>query len=527
MKNKLLLSLIVFTFVFLVSMGITFNNEVYAASDNLTDAQREEFYTYTDCSYSGQDGLSVGIHGNGDDDKSFIYQLNKIGGGGSYTTTAVDSSGNTYTWKDGQPLPNPCPKGEFKGKKVISMNRMFSGLFTVKRLDLSSFDTSQVMDMQNMFSTMDSLTDIDLTGFDTSKVTDMKWIFVACRSLSNLDLSGFNTSNVTDMSNMFDSCEKLSSLDITSFDTSKVRNMSLMFSRTALTDLDLSHFDTSNVRDMSSMFATCEELTSVNVSDFDTSKVTNMYGMFGECPKLSLVNLMNFDTSNVTDMSFMFYGDSSLKRVNLFNFTLKESVNISSMFEDAGKRIDDKPALGIVRSKESETAFNDSIKTGINNDNLMFNIHYSLLYDSNGGSGILNDENSPYMAESKVTVIKNTFTPVRGKEFKEWNTKRDGSGISYKAGDIFYIYDDITLYAQWQDIKRDNDKNSPQNGSSNEDNSDKKIGNSYSSDNKYGAKTNLNTPDTSDNNSLSLWFGLTALMGAGMIITGIYIKKRK
>ena len=157
----------------------------------------------------------------------------------------------------------------------------------------------------------------------------------------------------------------------------------------------------------------------------------------------------------------------------------------------------------------------------------MFNIHYSLLYDSNGGRGILNDENSPYMAESKVTVIKNTFTPVRGKAFKEWNTKRDGSGITYKSGDSFYIYDDITLYAQWQDIKKDDDKNSPQNGSSNEDNSDKKIGNSYSSDNKYGAKTNSNTPDTSDNNSLSLWFGLTALMGAGMIITGIYIKKRK
>ena len=44
--------------------------------------------------------------------------------------------------------------------------------------------------------------------------------------------------------------------------------------------------------------------------------------------------------------------------------------------------------------------------------------------------------------------------PDSNKRFKEWNTKADGSGSTYKAGDLPALNGDITLYAQWAEFKK-------------------------------------------------------------------------
>ena len=77
---------------------------------------------------------------------------------------------------------------------------------------------------------------------------------------------------------------------------------------------------------------------------------------------------------------------------------------------------------------------------------------YSVSYDANGGgTGSITDADSPYNKASAVTVLANTFTPITGKTFVEWNTKADGTGTSYNAGDTFLITADTTLYAIWED----------------------------------------------------------------------------
>lgn len=72
-----------------------------------------------------------------------------------------------------------------------------------------------------------------------------------------------------------------------------------------------------------------------------------------------------------------------------------------------------------------------------------------LLYDANGGEGAMTDPNSPYSKNDSVLLAECGFTST-GKKFVEWNTKADGSGISYIPGDRFYIKDNITLYAIWE-----------------------------------------------------------------------------
>ena len=76
---------------------------------------------------------------------------------------------------------------------------------------------------------------------------------------------------------------------------------------------------------------------------------------------------------------------------------------------------------------------------------------YTVTYDANGGTGTLEDSNSPYDDGSTVTVLANTFTRD-GYTFSNWNTAADGSGTDYDANDTFTITGNTTLYAQWDEV---------------------------------------------------------------------------
>ncbi|MDT2829708.1 InlB B-repeat-containing protein [Vagococcus carniphilus] len=68
----------------------------------------------------------------------------------------------------------------------------------------------------------------------------------------------------------------------------------------------------------------------------------------------------------------------------------------------------------------------------------------NLTYNINGISDV---NPTSYLASSKIKADTN---PPKGKIFKNWNSKQDGSGISYKAGDVLSMpKENITLYSQY------------------------------------------------------------------------------
>ncbi|MDD5060658.1 MAG: InlB B-repeat-containing protein [Candidatus Marinimicrobia bacterium] len=73
---------------------------------------------------------------------------------------------------------------------------------------------------------------------------------------------------------------------------------------------------------------------------------------------------------------------------------------------------------------------------------------YAVMYNANGGSGTMTDNNSPYDSNSTVTVLSNSFTRV-GYNFDSFNTAANGSGTEYAPAATFDIAGNITLYAQW------------------------------------------------------------------------------
>ena len=74
---------------------------------------------------------------------------------------------------------------------------------------------------------------------------------------------------------------------------------------------------------------------------------------------------------------------------------------------------------------------------------------FTLNYDANGGNGTMTDKDSPYVINSQAKVLDNEFTRSNYR-FTGWNTKADGTGDSYQAGDMIKMTANMTLYAQWK-----------------------------------------------------------------------------
>ena len=131
---------------------------------------------------------------------------------------------------------------KFDSSKVVDMSRMLHGLFNLKTLDLTNFNTSLVTNMENMFYDC-GVTSLNLSHFNTSLVTNMRYMFYDCFNLKILDISHFNTSSVKDMESMFYNNKALISLDLSSFNISSVLSMRNMFSNSiSLIYLNLKSF---------------------------------------------------------------------------------------------------------------------------------------------------------------------------------------------------------------------------------------------------------------------------------------------
>ncbi len=75
---------------------------------------------------------------------------------------------------------------------------------------------------------------------------------------------------------------------------------------------------------------------------------------------------------------------------------------------------------------------------------------FTITYKGNGNtSGTAPIDEKEYKLNEEVKVLDKGNLVKSGYTFIGWNTKADGSGISYKSKDVFNIKENTTLYAQW------------------------------------------------------------------------------
>lgn len=94
------------------------------------------------------------------------------------------------------------------------------------------------------------------------------------------------------------------------------------------------------------------------------------------------------------------------------------------------------------------TAINDS---GITTSKIYFGVGtYSVCYNKNFGNENIKQDCVDYCS---LYVLQENIFKKEGYKLLEWNTKADGSGLSYKPGDIYSEKKDVMLFAQWKKLE--------------------------------------------------------------------------
>ena len=233
-------------------------------------------------------------------------------------------------------------------KPIVSMQFMFNNSQT-KRIDLSSFDTSNVTNMIGMFYGVANVEQYDLSSFNTQNVTNMSSMFFNNSKLKSVYLGGFNTENVTNFSGMFINDVLLEEINLDNWNlmktggsgalggllssTSSLKKISMKnwvvpenfshgISRTfsgsssPIEIVDVTGWDLTNTKDISGFFADSRHLKKIKGLDtWDTSNITAMTTLFYSCKNLEKLDLSSFDMKNVVDAQAMLISVDSLKEI--------------------------------------------------------------------------------------------------------------------------------------------------------------------------------------------------------------------
>ena len=114
---------------------------------------------------------------------------------------------------------------------VISLDWTFRSCYSLESIDVTGWNTSRVKNMNRTFSECVQLTTIKgLNDFDTSNVDGISVMFVSDRNLKKLDLSSFDTSKCKSSDQMFLYCYNLKTIYVSEkFSLEKATLTSQMF----------------------------------------------------------------------------------------------------------------------------------------------------------------------------------------------------------------------------------------------------------------------------------------------------------
>ena len=155
--------------------------------------------------------------------------------------------------------------------------------------------------------------------------------------------------------------------------------------------------------------------------------------------------------------------DSSLKNSPAYDdiFLVDKNINLYRENESLSKEIQkvkivrkDKAQLEAVKDIESK----EKIKIAAS-DNIIIGSTFSIIYDLNlpVDAEIETQADPPtdhnnYLPGEEANILDIGNIKLKNYKFLGWNTKTDGSGQNYKAGDKINIEGDVLLYASWQAI---------------------------------------------------------------------------
>ena len=305
-------------------------------------------------------------------------------------------------------------------------------------IGLDRIDTSRVGYMDNMFDSCASLKKLDLSCWDTSSCTNFSEIFQFCSSLEEVDVSGWQTENNKDFDCIFKECRSLESVDVSQWDTSGAVTMCHTFSGcTSLTGADISGWDVSGVTKFECMFKNCTSLKTAALPHVGGSAVS-IRGMFCGCENISGLEPGAWDVSNVSKFDCLFQGCSSLRSLDLSGWNTACAANTRMMLADTG--------IEEITAGEGFTIDTESAGLTHTADKVWYNSDKNEYCDEISGAGTYRLVYRPV----KITMQPEAQCVPLGKRL-DARVEAEGTGVEYR-----WQYRQ-TSGSKWHDFGADSD----------------------------------------------------------------------
>jgi uncharacterized repeat protein (TIGR02543 family) len=144
------------------------------------------------------------------------------------------------------------------------------------------------------------------------------------------------------------------------------------------------------------------------------------------------------------------YGTSGSNKIN---FGGSPSLNTLSYESNSVKIVSNTSVMRFNTSENRFRYYKSTTYTQQQPVQLYKRIHatqtHNIYFNSNGGSGTMNDQT---VNEFEPTALQNNAFTREGFVFEGWNTAVDGTGDYYADGATVTLLDDLTLYAQWNQL---------------------------------------------------------------------------
>ena len=127
------------------------------------------------------------------------------------------------------------------------------------------------------------------------------------------------------------------------------------------------------------------------------------------------------------------------------NAKLPDNINKSNYISIKKDKVSLVKSEPVILGDNADVNSND-YKACVNKETEENNL-YTISYNANGGSNAPGDQSK---IENKSISLSSSKPTRTGYTFVNWNTKKDGSGTTYKAGASYNGNANLTLYAQWR-----------------------------------------------------------------------------
>ena len=385
-------------------------------------------------------------------------------------------------WKTSN-LKNITFADKGKGLKSLEMYA-FADCSSLESIDLSNASLTEIP--KKAFENCTSLRSVKLPPTVTKIAEDA---FSGCRNLE--EITGLSDCSITEIgTDAFYGCSKLKSLDFSSATFtalpekafSGLRGLTALTVPKTLTTVGAQAFSSCekieevtglsdcNITSLGeSAFAFCTNLKRADLSkssfavlparafyqDTELSFI-KMPSVLKEIGKDALYGCESVSKLDLTDTALTTIGEYGLGGMSsLMYIDLPDTVNsVGANAFDLTRRLDSSdtallPTVVSENVKPDAVGYTENNKSPWKHRYVVFRDDaYAVYFDGNGSDG--KTANAPVFASAgtKISIPACKYTK-KGYLFKEWNTKKDGSGTAYKAGaktsDAVSI-----LYAQWQ-----------------------------------------------------------------------------